>query len=604
MPGTAVPPEKSAPSVLLVDDRPENLIALTAVLEPLVEDGTLRLATAQSADDALRQVLLLGDSLAVVLLDVMMPGTDGFGTARLIRQRARSQHVPVIFITALDADRRRVNLGYQSGAVDYLTKPLDAEIIRGKVRAFVDLHQRRGQSTLAERRRYADVAAEAERVAQGRLEAARGDEVRVVETFQRMGILLAAELDLGRLVQAVTEEATVLTNAQFGAFFYNTEDETGEAYSLYALAGVDSSHVASVPHPRAKPVFGPEFRGEGVLRSDDITSDDRYGQMSPHFGMLVEHLLVRSYLAVPVKSRAGAVLGGLFFGHADTAVFGDREARLALGIAGWAAVAMDNARLHQEERNARGEAERRRAEAEAANRAKSEFLTMMSHELRTPLNAIGGHAELIEIGVHGPVTAAQREALDRIQRSKRHLAGLVNAVLGFARIEAGAVQYTEEDVPLTDVIATVAGLIEPQAAAKGIALTIEGSREVEGTAEPRKQLTARADEEKVRQILLNLLGNSVKFTPAGGRISVSAEVAGDGSVGVRVRDTGVGIPADKIERIFDAFMQVDGTLTRVQDGVGLGLAISRDLARHMGGDITVESEEGRGSIFTLTLPGS
>ena len=227
---------------------------------------------------------------------------------------------------------------------------------------------------------------------------------------------------------------------------------------------------------------------------------------------------------------------------------------------------------------------------------------MMSHELRTPLNAIGGHAELIEIGVHGPVTAAQHEALDRIQRSKRHLAGLVNAVLGFARIEAGAVHYAEEDVPLTEVISTVAGFIEPQAAAKGVALTIEVSREVEGATETRTQLTALADEEKVRQILLNLLGNAVKFTPAGGRIIVTAEAVRDGTVGVKVRDTGVGIPAEKIERIFDAFMQVDGTLTRVQDGVGLGLAISRDLARHMGGDITVESEEGRGSIFTLTLP--
>lgn len=197
----------------------------------VLADGTLQLAVAASAEDALREVLRLGDALAVVLLDVMMPGTDGFGTARLIRQRARSAHVPVIFITALDADRRRVNLGYQSGAGDYLTKSLEPEVIRGKVRAFVDLHRLRGHSVLLERRRFADAAAEAERVAQARLDGARGDELRTVETIQRIGTVLAAELDLGRLVQAVTEEATALTNAQFGAFFYNT----GSAVSPFRL---------------------------------------------------------------------------------------------------------------------------------------------------------------------------------------------------------------------------------------------------------------------------------------------------------------------------------------------------------------------------------
>ena len=586
------------PTVLLVDDRPENLTALSSVLEPLVEDGTLRIAIAASAEAALREVLRLGDALAVVLLDVMMPGTDGFETARLIRQRARSEHVPVIFITALDADRRRVNLGYQSGAVDYLTKPVEPDVLRGKVRAFVDLHRLRGQAVLMERRRYADAAAEAERIAGERLDVARGDELRAVEMIQRIGTLLASELDLDRLVQAVTEEATALTNAQFGAFFYNTEDESGQSYTLHSLAGVDRSHLESLPQPRATPLFGPTFRGEGVVRSDDITAEPDYGRVAPHFGMPEGHLPVRSYLAVPVLSRAGDVLGGLFFGHRIAGVFGDREERLALGIAGWAAVAMDNARLYQEERSARAEAERRRAEAEAANRIKADFLTIMSHELRTPLNAIGGHADLIELEVHGPVTAAQREALQRIQRSQRHLAGLVNSVLNFARIEAGAVQYVEEDVPLEAAIAAVGGLVEAQAVSKGVTLTIEG---VDSSASQR-ELTARADGEKVRQILLNLLGNAIKFTPAGGHITVAAEAVAGGSVSVSVRDSGVGIPAEKIESIFDPFTQVDPSLTRVQDGVGLGLAISRDLARHMGGEITVESEIGRGSVFTLTLP--
>ncbi len=587
-------PVDASPVVLLVDDRPENLTALGAVLEPLVAEGAARVVTADSAEAALRQVLLLGDALAVVLLDVMMPGTDGLQTARMIRQRAASDHVPIVFLTALDADRRRVNLGYQSGAVDYLTKPVDPEVIRGKARAFVELHRRRGEAVLAERRRYADLAAEAERAARAREAAALRDEAQVVATVQRIGSVLAAELDLGRVVQAVTEELTTLTGAQFGAFFYNTEDEAGQSYTLYALAGVDRSHFAAFPHPRATPVFGPTFRGEGVVRSDDITADPRYGRMAPHHGMPAGHLPVRSYLAVPVASRSGATLGGLFFGHADRGVFGDREERLAVGVAGWAAVAMDNARLYQAERTARAEAERRRAEAEEANRAKAEFLTTMSHELRTPLNAIGGHAELIEMGVHGPVTPAQRQALERIQRSQRHLAGLVNAVLNFARVEAGTLQYVLEDVPLLDAVETVTDFVAPQARAKGLALAVE-------PPPPGAAVVARAGGEKVRQVLLNLLANAVKFTPAGGRITASVSI--DGAFArVHVRDTGVGIPAQKLADVFEPFVQVEGGLTRPHDGVGLGLSISRELARGMGGDLTAESTEGVGSAFTLRLP--
>lgn len=198
--------------------------------------------------------------------------------------------------------------------------------------------------------------------------------------------------------------------------------------------------------------------------------------------------------------------------HPAAAVFTNREEHLALGIAGWAAVAMDNARLYQEERNARAEAERRRAEAGAANRAEADFLALMSHELRTPLNAIGGHADLIELGVHGPVTDAQREALNRIQRRKRHLAGLVNSVLTFARIEAGAVQYAAEDVPLDDTIATVVAPIEVQAVAKGVALIVDGVPDASDATGSERRLSARADAEKVRQILLTLLANAVKFT--------------------------------------------------------------------------------------------
>ena len=241
-----------------------------------------------------------------------------------------------------------------------------------------------------------------------------------------------------------------------------------------------------------------------------------------------------------------------------------------------------------------GEAERSKADAEIANQSKSEFLAVMSHELRTPLNAIGGYAELIEIGVHGPVTPEQRESLRRIQKSQRHLLGLVNGVLNYARVESGNVEYQLIDVPMDELLATCEALIAPQALARRLTLRFDGCA---------SDVTARADAQKLQQVTLNLLSNAVKFTEPGGSVFLSC-IVGDGVVFVSVRDTGHGILAEHLRRIFDPFVQVDARLTRTQEGVGLGLAISRDLARGMGGDLTVESEIGVGSTFTLTLPRS
>jgi signal transduction histidine kinase len=253
---------------------------------------------------------------------------------------------------------------------------------------------------------------------------------------------------------------------------------------------------------------------------------------------------------------------------------------------------------------ARAEAEAARRRAEEANRAKSEFLAAMSHELRTPLNAIAGYAELMELGLRGPVTEEQRGDLARIRRSQRHLLTLITDILNFARLEGGRVEYDLRPVPLADLIADAAPMIEPQLAAQQLSYEVRLPAGADGGG-----ATARADQEKVRQILLNLLSNAAKFTPAGGRVTVAVEAAAGalggaagGAVLVRVSDTGIGIPADKLDAIFDPFVQVQTGLTRRHEGTGLGLAISRDLARGMGGDLTVESAPGAGSTFTLVLP--
>ena len=252
----------------------------------------------------------------------------------------------------------------------------------------------------------------------------------------------------------------------------------------------------------------------------------------------------------------------------------------------------DVERLLTESERARAEAEAARAEAEAANRAKAEFLAVMSHELRTPLNAIAGYTELIELGIRGPVTAQQHEDLQRIQRSQRHLQGLINEVLNYAKLETGTVHYQVTEILVRDALVAAEALIEPQARAKGITLAAVDCPEA---------IAVRADIEKLQQIFINLLSNAVKFTNAGGRIRMSCVAEGAIAV-VRIRDTGIGIPADKLEAIFDPFVQVLANLTRPHDGAGLGLAISRDLARGMAGDLTAESTPGVGSTFTLTLP--
>jgi signal transduction histidine kinase len=235
------------------------------------------------------------------------------------------------------------------------------------------------------------------------------------------------------------------------------------------------------------------------------------------------------------------------------------------------------------------------AALEQASRAKDEFMATMSHELRTPLNAIGGYAQLLEDQVYGPVTPEQRQALERIVRSQRRLLGLINDVLNLARVESGRVDYSIADVALGEVAAELAAMVEPQMGEKGLTYRAELS-----PSPPR----VRADREKLVQILLNLLSNAIKFTPSGGSVTLryAPDQQRDGVVRIDVMDTGRGIPAAKLEAVFEPFVQVRNDPARGNEGTGLGLAISRNLARGMGGGLSATSEVGKGSTFSLSLP--
>jgi PAS domain S-box-containing protein len=415
---------------------------------------------------------------------------------------------------------------------------------------------------------------------------AREQEARAeAETLNAIGRRLAAELDPKALVQAVTDAATTLTGAAFGAFFYNVTGDDGESYMLHALSGAAPEAFANFPAPRNTPLFEPTFRGEGTVRLDDVRADPRYGQSAPYHGTPSGHLPVRSYLAVPVMARAGGVLGGLFFGHPAVGRFTERHERIIEGLAAQAAIAMDNAGLYQA-------AETARQAAEAANRAKDDFLATLSHELRTPLTAILGWARMLRTREFKP--SERLRAMEIIERNAASQAQLIEDLLDVSRIVTGKLQVTMRSIDaIGPIVQGVVDSFRPNAQARQITLRT--------TIDPLAGPVA-GDRDRLQQVVWNLVSNAVKFTPAGGRVDVSCEQL-DGWIEIRVRDTGKGIAPEFLPHVFDRFRQADTSTTRVYGGLGLGLSIVRYLIELHGGSVTAESPgEGRGATFRIRLP--
>ncbi|MEO7965507.1 MAG: GAF domain-containing protein [Gemmatimonadaceae bacterium] len=421
-------------------------------------------------------------------------------------------------------------------------------------------------------------------------------------------ILAVASAILGEATGAAETSSAIVHSAIPDFADWQILEVANDAAVLHraALGGADTRQVARSAEFEAQ--FSPDFWGPLCVPTVFASGLPRLVEHVTREGLLalmrgkqdaeahadaILALDIGSALCVPLVAR-GRTIGVLtFLSASEHRRYSDADLPLARELASRAASALEKAKSLEAERAARAEAEAARRDAEEANRAKMDFLTAMSHELRTPLNAIGGYAEILALGLRGPINDEQRQDLTRIEGNQRHLLGLINDVLNFAKLDAGKVEYTIGEVELRSAMSTVAALVAPQLETKNLRFAHPTHGDV---------VLVRADAEKVRQILLNVLSNAVKYTPSGGTIEVAC-VQSDGRGMLSVRDSGVGIDASKLERIFEPFVQLGRTLSSRTEGTGLGLAISRDLARAMAGELTAESEVGVGSTFTLSLPG-
>ncbi|MEW5927063.1 MAG: ATP-binding protein [Gemmatimonadota bacterium] len=497
----------------------------------------------------------------LVLSDVMMPGLDGFELLRELRADPRTREIPVLLLSARAGEESRVE-GMEAGADDYLIKPFSARELAAKVGAHLELARVRRE------------AAERERKLREQAERARAEAetagARLREIFAKAPAVIAAV----RGPEHVLESANPLYLRLVGR-----TDVLGKRLAEVFPELVEQGFIELLDRVRRT--------GEPFVADEMPILLDRRGD-----GTMDE--VIMNFVYQPLFDPDGSVSGILAHGVDVTGQVRARE-QVEQQATELEELQAETEAINEELQRANEELSEKTREAEEANRAKSEFLASMSHELRTPLNAIAGYLDLVSLGIHGPVTDAQHVALGRIKRNQEVLLSLINDVINFAKLEAGRLEIECTEVPVGRLLEAMEPLIAPQVHAKGLVYRCEACA---------PGLAALGDPERIQQVLINLLANAVKFTRHGGRVTLSA--AGQGEVvHIRVSDTGRGIPAEKLETIFDPFVQVDrraGLVEDSQQGVGLGLAISRELARAMSGELTVESTPGVGTTFTLTLP--
>ena len=427
------------------------------------------------------------------------------------------------------------------------------------------------------------------------------------EVLSRTGAEVAAELDLDRLVQRVVDAGVELTGAKFGAFFYNVERDDGERLMLYTLSGAKISDFEHFGMPRPTQVFAPTFRGDGVIRADDITKDSRYGHNSPHSGMPRGHLPVRSFLSVPVTSRSGEVIGGLFFGHPEPGIFDPRSERVVIGLAGQAAIAMDNARLFRAAQRANQNLEQRvrerTEELQQAHEALRQAQKMeaigqltggIAHDFNNLLTVILGSADILKRG--GLPEEKSRRYIEAIAETADRAAKLTGQLLAFARRQA-------LEPVVFDVVARIRSVTEMLRPLMGSRIQVE----IDAECDP---CHVDADPNQLETAILNMSVNARDAMSGEGRLTIrvravkqvppmasEAPLEGD-YVAIAIADTGSGVAPGQMERIFEPFF----TTKDVGQGTGLGLSQVFGFVKQSGGEVRVESEAGEGSTFTIYLP--
>jgi PAS domain S-box-containing protein len=401
------------------------------------------------------------------------------------------------------------------------------------------------------------------------------DITRQKQTEQRLQIIndvgrsISAQLNVDSILQLVTDATTRLSGAAFGAFFYNKLDAQGKTYMLYALSGAPREAFEKFGMPRNTAIFNPTFEGQGIIRSDDITKHPDYGKNKPHHGMPKGHLPVVSYLAVPVSSQSGVVLGGLFFGHPETAMFTAEHENLVSAIAGQAAIALDNAKLY--------------AEINALNSKKDQFIGFASHELRTPLTTIKGYLDIAETITSMP----PKTVFAKIKKQVSRLEGIVADLLDISKIQAGKLDLEFQKINLLTLI-------------KESVDSVPWDDHILHVDQPADDQLINVDRHKMIQVLVNLLGNAIKYSEPYTTISIHAQVLGD-QLEISVADQGPGIPSEHLTNIFNQYYRVSATAGKTK-GMGLGLYICREIVEAHSGSIWAESETGKGSIFYIRIP--
>lgn len=431
------------------------------------------------------------------------------------------------------------------------------------------------------------------------------EETHTLELLNKIGQEIASQLDLQKLVQTVTDAGREMSGAKFGAFFYNIIDQRGESLVLYTLSGAPREAFEKFGHPRATPVFAPTFRGEGIVRSGDITQDPRYGKMPPHHGMPKGHLPVRSYLAVPVISRAGDVIGGLFFGHPEPNIFTERSEHLIVGIAAQAAIAIDNARLYEaaqreiadrkrvetELQKAKEELEQRVLERTASLRETTEqlesFCYTIAHDLRSPLRAQQSFAQVLLDDYKNSLDEVGREYAQRIINSAQRLDKLVNDLLTYSRLSQEELRFQKVDLEkvVRDIQVQLVDEIKAQQAQVSVG----------------PLLTVCAYEPTLNLVITNLVMNALKFVQPGvpAQIRIWSERR-EKFVRLWVEDNGIGIHSEHRHKIFGVFERLHPM--DKYPGTGIGLAIVQKGVKRMDGRAGVESQPGQGSRFWIELP--